>query len=88
MPRGERTPRPVAEGRLRLYADRLELTGEDGEVRWAMRMDALKAVSVEIGSVLQVRDADSLYQVDPDNESTIKWSRFLWPWRQKAWGRI
>lgn len=84
IPRGERTPRLVARGPARLTPRQLEVRQADGTLSWAMPLEQLVAVSTEIANVLQIRDGQKLYQLDPGGQSTIKWDHFLKPWRENA----
>lgn len=83
LPRGSREMRPVASGHARLYEDRLECDGVDGGT-WEVALEDVKAVSVELHSVLQLRTQDCLFQLNPSDESTVKWAHFLRPWQERA----
>lgn len=86
VPRGQRTDHRVAEGRARLYPDRLKCHAPSGD-GWSLPLDEVKAVSLEIENALQVRTADALFQLDPAGESNIKWGHFLNAWNRKARGK-
>ncbi|QDG54282.1 1-acyl-sn-glycerol-3-phosphate acyltransferase [Persicimonas caeni] len=86
VPRGSRQLEPVAHGPATLYEDRLECHSP-GRQPWTLPLDEVKAVSVEVQSVLQVRTQDRLYQLEPQGESNIKWSHFLRPWNRLARGK-
>jgi 1-acyl-sn-glycerol-3-phosphate acyltransferase len=82
LPRGERTFEPVVRGRARAYEDRLECESAHGET-WVLPFEDVKAISVELESVLQLRTEDCLYQLEPGGESTVKWAHFLRPWHAR-----
>lgn len=74
-------PHRIGTGLLRLYADRLALiTPEDGETIWALRLVSVRAVSVEMGSVLQLRTSEALYQVNPAGAASVRWAQVLESW--------
>jgi len=74
-------PHPIGAGRLQLHRDRLALCTPDGvEELWSLPLDVIVAVSVELQNTLQIRDADTLYQITPARGSTLKWAHFLRPW--------
>ena len=87
VPRATRNLEPVVRGHAKLFADRLECTPPGGQP-WVLRLDEVKAVSIEVQSVLQLRTEDCLYQLEPHGESTVKWSQFLRPWNRKARGKF
>lgn len=59
----------VADGDARLTSEALTI----GE--WQLPLKPLKAISIELGNVLQARTADALYQFETD--SPLKWRHFL-----------
>jgi len=67
----------VAKGRAFLRTDTLEVHTPTGEVAWTLALSDLQAVSVEVGSRLQVRVDGDLYGVFPGEESPLKWAHFL-----------
>jgi len=84
--RGQREPSPVADGPARLTPERLEILGEDG-VAWSIELVSLKAVVMELGGVLHLRTEDTIFQLDPEGQSTLKWRHFIEPWWAKARAR-
>lgn len=82
LPRGSRKLEPVVRGRARIFEDRIECEPPDGQP-WVLPFRDVKAVSVELQSVLQLRTEDCLFQLDPAGESTVKWSHFLRPWHAR-----
>ena len=78
-------PHRVGTGLLRLYADRVALiTPEDGEEIWCLPLGEVRAVSVEVGSVLQLRTTEALYQVNPDGAASVRWAQVLEPWWEQV----
>jgi hypothetical protein len=68
----------VAEGRLRLTADGLEV-GADPCAR--LRHADLTAVSVELGNKVQLRTADALYRLELNKDQVLQWGHFVHEWR-------
>lgn len=86
VPRKSKKVETVARGEATLFEDRLVCRPADGEP-WELALADVKAVSIEVQSVLQLRTKDCLYQLDPAGESTIKWAHFLRPWQRRARGK-
>lgn len=63
----------LATGPATLFADRLVVTHEGGS--WELPLDDIKAVSTEVGSLLQLRTATELLQLD--TTSPLRWGHFL-----------
>lgn len=61
----------VVEGPAALRADRLSV----GE--WALPLEDIKAVSIEVKNALQLRTATELFQLQPKDGSTLQWQHFL-----------
>ena len=77
----------VAEGELRLTADALAVFHGD-EQAWRLPLDELRAASLEIGNILQLRRlSGELYQLDPHDKSTLLWAHFITPWNRRARGK-
>lgn len=76
--RGE-DPVELGLGRLELCQTHLRLC-RDGGVVWDIPVEDLRAVSIEIANVLQVRTEEQLFQLIPTSRSTIKWAHFLRGW--------
>lgn len=83
VPRKSKKVQTVVRGEATLYGDRLVCQPLDGEP-WELALADVKAVSIEVQSVLQLRTQDCLYQLDPAGESNIKWAHFLRPWHRLA----
>lgn len=79
VPRGGKK-RLAGKGLLQLTRDRLQLLNGEDEV-WGIALEAVVAVSVELGSRTQVRTKDALYQLDAPGASVLKWGHFLKRWR-------
>ena len=80
--RAGRDAPPLMTGRLVLTAERVALFPEgDGPPLWASNLDALLAVSLEVGSSLQLRTSETVLRVAPEGESVVKWGHFLRAWR-------
>ncbi|MEL6348102.1 MAG: lysophospholipid acyltransferase family protein [Myxococcota bacterium] len=74
-------PEFLGAGVLRLFKDRIELcSSDDGAPIWAMPFERLKAISVEVGSLLQIRDGEALYRLSPSSGTSARWFHFLNPW--------
>ncbi len=69
----------VARGRLRLYADRLEVP----ETGWCLPLDKVNAITVDRTRSLQIRSADSLFAPDIKVGSVLKWDWIGNHWRRK-----
>lgn len=78
LKRGEK-PTLLGTGQLELNATHLRLH-QNGDTIWQVDLTALRAVSIEIANVLQVRTEDDLFQLTPTSRSTIKWAHFLRHW--------
>ena len=86
--RGRRTPEPVAEGRLELTEEALNVLGEGGEIRWSCPLTALRAVSVEVGNQLRLLPPDEVLVLEPQGQSTLMWSHVLRGWIHHAKGGV
>lgn len=74
-------PEPLGRGILRLHNDRVELSDvDDGRAIWTLPFQRLKAISVEVGSLLQLRDEEALYRINPVSGTSARWYHFLSPW--------
>lgn len=69
----------VAEGRLRLCAENLEIG--DGPEPWRLPHAQLRAVSVELGNKVQLRTTDALYRLEVGAERVLQWGHFIHGWR-------
>lgn len=78
LKRGEE-PQELGTGQLELHEAALCLR-QDGDVVWEVPTEELRAVSIEVANVLQVRTEDELFQLIPTSRSTIKWAHFLRAW--------
>lgn len=68
----------VAEGRLRLTADGLEVGGEQG---WRLSHAEVVAVSVELGNKVQLRTGEALFRLELSEDKVLKWGHFIHEWR-------
>jgi len=84
IPRGERTPRPVASGTALLTPEHLALLDDGGGEVWRLELHEVQAVSTELANLLQVRLPDRLLQLTPHGQSPLLWNHFLKPWRERA----
>lgn len=81
MVRGKQTA--GCSGDLQLEAHELRVVA-NGEVVWSRPTAELKAVSVEFQNRLTIRHGDDLFEVVPDEQSSLKWGHFLKAWVQRA----
>lgn len=68
----------VAEGRLRLTADGLEVGGEHS---WQLSHAEIVAVSVELGNKVQLRTGEALFRLELSEDKVLKWGHFIHEWR-------
>jgi 1-acyl-sn-glycerol-3-phosphate acyltransferase len=73
--------REIGRGSLILSPKRLSLLDEAGATLWSVEVASLRAVSVEIGSRLQIRDESTLFELVPAKHSTLLWAWWLEHWR-------
>lgn len=73
----------VARGQVLLSEDRLTVRGAGGEL-WALKLQDMVSVSVELGNRVQLRTEDALFQLDVVGESVLKWGHFIKRWRDPA----
>jgi len=66
-------------GRIRLVREGLRLL-EAGETTWTVEMEAIVALSMDVGNVLLVRTASCFYRLEPEGGATLLWENFLRPW--------
>ncbi|MCK6522225.1 1-acyl-sn-glycerol-3-phosphate acyltransferase [Myxococcota bacterium] len=66
---------PVCAGRGRLLADAVSVG--DGDEAWRLPLDDIKAVSMELGEVLQLRTAEDLFELHPRDGAPMKWFHFI-----------
>ncbi len=77
----------VAEGLLRLSAEALSVHEGEREL-WRLPLTELRAASLEIHNLLQLRKLDGeLLQLDPADQSTLLWEHFITPWNRQARGK-
>ena len=70
----------VAEGRLRLTREALEIPGI-----WSLPLASLRVASVEMTDQLQLRTREHLFEVEfSDGESPIKWLKFVTRQQERA----
>lgn len=74
----------IATGAMRIDASGLAV-GDAGQVE-RLEHANLRAVSVELGNKVQLRTADDLYRLVPDEGSVLKWGYFLHAWRCSVHG--
>lgn len=79
LPRGGRS-RLVAEGIVQLTPERFSVCDAQGEL-WGIPLADVVAISVELGSQVQVRTTDALFRVGAPGASVLKWGHFLKRWR-------
>ncbi len=77
---GARSREVVARGALRLFTDRLDVVEADGRVALSLPLDSLRALSVEVGNQVQVRQGDLLYDIQIADESVLRWGHFIKGW--------
>jgi hypothetical protein len=77
---GARSREVVARGALRLFTDRLDVVEADGRVALSLPLDSLRALSVEVGNQVQVRQGDLLYDIQIAEESVLRWGHFIKGW--------
>jgi len=53
----------------------------------ALRLDAIVALSMDVGNVLLARTASCIYRLEPEGGATLLWENFLRPWHERATGR-
>jgi len=73
-----------AGSKIRLYRDRLVVLDDDGGTVWETALVDLVAISIEAGSLLQLRFADDLLELDVVGKSPMKWQHFMFNWREVA----
>lgn len=86
--RGRRRPEPVAEGRIELTEHQLRVAGEGGETLWSTPLEALRAVSIEVGNQLRLLPPDEVLVLEPEGQSTLMWSHVLRGWIHHAKGGV
>ncbi|NVB38254.1 1-acyl-sn-glycerol-3-phosphate acyltransferase [Pseudenhygromyxa sp. WMMC2535] len=72
----------IAEGRLRLTAEAIEV----GPEPWRLPYADLVAVSVELGNKVQLRTADDLYRLELERDQVLQWGHFIHEWRCSVQG--
>lgn len=78
VPRNGTQAEERARGELRLTDDAVTIYDESGEAIWTLPFMRIKAISIEVRSVLQLfTDDGALYQLDPEGQSPLKWSYFM-----------
>ena len=85
LPQGSKTGEIEAEGRFEIHKDGLRITRTDG-TEWNAAFSDMKAISVEIASLLHFRIEDKLYRVVIPDHSPLKWDHFLRYWRLHSVG--
>jgi 1-acyl-sn-glycerol-3-phosphate acyltransferase len=65
----------LAKGPGRLLADAVSVG--DGDAAWRLALDDIKAVSMEMGEVLQLRTATDLFELHPRDGAPMKWFHFV-----------
>ncbi len=70
----------LAQGPLLLTETRLSVMSTGGEV-WGIDLKDLSTVSVELGNRVQLRAGDTMYQLDTQGDSILKWGHFIKRWR-------
>lgn len=85
LPQGSKTGEVEAEGRFEIHKDGLRVTRTDG-TEWNAAFSDMKAISVEIASLLHFRIEDKLYRVVIPDHSPLKWDHFLRYWRLHSVG--
>jgi hypothetical protein len=63
----------LAKGPGRLLADAVSV----GDDAWRLPLEDIKAVSMEMGEVLQLRTADDLFELHPRDGAPMKWFHFI-----------
>jgi 1-acyl-sn-glycerol-3-phosphate acyltransferase len=76
----------VGSGRLRLDTRGLRLV-DAGEAVWALEMDAIVALSMDVVNVLLIRTEPCIYRLEPADGITLLWENFLRPWYESVTGR-
>ena len=71
---------PVATGALALHTDRIELTDPAGALLHRLPLAELRALSIEVGDRVQVRQGELLYDIDLGGESILRWGHFIKGW--------
>ena len=71
----------VAEGRLRLTADGLEVDAVGEAEPWRLGHAEIVAVSVELGNKVQLRTAEGLYRLELSADRVLEWGHFIHEWR-------
>ncbi|MCB9744271.1 MAG: 1-acyl-sn-glycerol-3-phosphate acyltransferase [Alphaproteobacteria bacterium] len=74
------------EGELRLTETDFAVLGPEGEVLWEVKLEDLRAVSVEIGNKLRLLPPDDVLRLEPEGQSPLMWSHFIRHWRHVARG--
>lgn len=74
----------LARGRLQVTAETVRVMDGAGLVAWSWPLASIGAVSIEGGATLQLRSAEGLVRIEPDDASVVKWQEFLMAWRPKA----
>jgi len=85
--RGERTPVVIGAGTARLTRTTLGLYSVDGGTIWEASLSELHAVNMQIGNQLQVRTEGANMQLNPGQQSPIKWCHFTRRARQSLGAR-
>ncbi|MCB9796396.1 MAG: 1-acyl-sn-glycerol-3-phosphate acyltransferase [Alphaproteobacteria bacterium] len=70
-------PELLAEGTLRLLADRVEVLDAHGDRLWTLAYTELKAAMLEFRSMLVLRTAEGSLLLEPAEESPHEWHYFL-----------
>ena len=79
VPRGARAQR-IATGELRLFTDRFGIHSPDGTLLRGFSLSEVHAVSIEVGTRVQFRVGEVLYELEPGGESILKWGHFIKGW--------
>jgi len=85
LPQGSKTGELEAEGKFEIHAGGLRVTRADGS-EWNAAFSDMKAISVEIASLLHFRVEDKLFRVVIPDHSPLKWDHFLRMWRLHSVG--
>jgi 1-acyl-sn-glycerol-3-phosphate acyltransferase len=80
VPRGKKGTELLFQGAFLLDREGLRIES-DGKTIWSVPLVDMKAISVEVKSLLHFRIDDKLYQLRFPDQSPLKWDHFLRKWR-------